>query len=175
MDMELIRLIADHLKDDALGVNAQLESLDLDDDDDYRPQEVGIFDETRDRCAREKDTPNTVPALYVHLEGIYGMKGDTIASNVARDSEAGGIPIGLRWIDRDADTVRGFQGRSYGVRAVLKSLERLATLQGETSQRNNVELISIQSITVGPWREKIGNFEASTAILVVCQARDNKP
>lgn len=175
MDLEILRLLADHAKDDTLGVKAKLDGLTLDEETDEKPETVFIADETRDRCALLLEEPPEIPALYFRLEGLYGLKGDTLASSLVRDTEGAGIPIGIRWIDQQGDQLKARQARSYGIRALLQSLEELAVLQGQTSERNGIEVISMQSITVGPWNEKIGNYVSTAAVLVTFQVRENTP
>jgi len=175
MDLEILRLLADHCADDTLGVAAKLNAMTLDDVADEKPDAVFIADETRDRCALLLEEPPSIPALYFRLEGLYGMKGEALASSVLRDTEEAGIPIGIRWIDQQGDQLKARQARSYGIRALLQSLEELAVLQGTASQRNGVDLVSMQAITVGPWAEKIGNYTSTAAVLVTFQARENNP
>lgn len=176
--IELVRMVADHLKDPDLGVEAMLATLTKDRDSDVIPLVVPfIGNEADDLCVADEQDPPATPALYI-TEGFapLALEGE-VHTNDHRDSLPGsGLSVVIGFVEANANTIQSVQARTYILRAVLKSLRRMLDNAGAAGVfRNDQELVSCDRITVGRMSMTLQQARIAAAMECLFVTRDNNP
>ncbi len=176
MILETTRILADWLGRQNLervgGFNDKLLSLPLDVGD-KRPRTITeISDITRDEQVATRRDPYSLPAIYVIPDGDFEMEGEVSTNN----REASEVPVAIRYLTDDYESYQAWQATMYSLRAIVKSLKVLAedTNQGDRT-RNNVCILSFNSIDQLLVTETVGNSRVTGAVVVSCYVRDASP
>jgi hypothetical protein len=171
MQLEVLRLVTDRLRDPVLGVNAKLEAIPRDLPSDYDPPAVAfIGDETRDEVVAEFKEPPALPAIYVMEDGPVAVQGETPDGRHADTLEGAGVAVAIRYLDRNANTVELVQARNYVLRAIVRSVRSLLGEDGVT--RNGIQMIAAERFDYGKWRESVGEAAVRAAVTVLFMVRD---
>lgn len=142
MRLETVRIVADWLHDDGLGVAAKLATLPLDAGD-VRPITIpptSILDETRHLAAAWRRFEGVaLPALMVTGVEVRHLDPEIVQINAYADAE---VTIQVRYAERSV-TAATMQHGDYVIRAVIASLRELhMNAQADARTRNSVQLVS---------------------------------
>lgn len=122
MELEVIRMCAAAAADNAIGVNAMIDTLTLDGQD-TRPGHVHVYNSVDDGFVARRAVPEqggniTFPALAV-------MVYDPITfSEVRTTVRDGRFPVAFAYLQRDSDSAKGNRSALYTNRAILRFLSR---------------------------------------------------
>ena len=170
--------MTDWFKGEAGGIatklNAMTPETTLDSAEDYRPLEVGfIGNESEDEEVSLSYEPPGYPAIYVTEDGPMGMSGE-VPTNFRDTLPGEGLPVAIRIIQHDFDTVAAVQARGYLLRAIMQSLEDWLSNANEASRtRSGLQVMWADNFRMGPWDEGIGGAaKVTAAIVVTLQLRD---
>lgn len=177
MQFVAIRLMTDWFKGTTGGLETKLEAMVpatvLDKDGDFRPLKIGfIGNDSEDEAVAQFYEPPAYPAIYVNEDGPMGMTGEV--TTTFRDTLPGeGLPVAIRIIQRDFDTVAAVQARGYILRAIMQSLEDWLSNVNEASRsRSGVQVMWADTFRMGPWEEDVGGAKVTAVIVVTLQLRD---
>ena len=176
MHLEVIRAVADWLADGTYGVNAKIDTLDLDGSDVAPTDVADILDETRDGIAALRNLPDdtTVPVLCVF------MPSDAQFSAVNQGKQdADTFPVWIAYLDRDTAAADAIRDASYVLRAVRKSLNEFhkGTAGAIAARlRNGIEIRNgnIRMSLIRPSTE-LGATAIVMAVQVLYAVRDTDP
>lgn len=179
MQATVLRLLTEWLKGSTGGVLTKLKAMTsatvLDKDGDARPLSVGfIGNESEDEEVAQGYDPPSLPAIYVTEDGPMAMAGEV--TTTYRDTLPGqGMPVAIRVVQEDFDTVAAVQARGYLLRAIMQSLEDWLANGNEASRtRSGVQVMWADTFTMGPWEEELGSARVTAAIVVNLQLRDTE-
>lgn len=153
MIVEVLRIVADALDDDEIGVNVELGTLPYDDEDDSdRPPAIeAVLDPTRDEYAAAGEIGPTWPVLVVTQDGPVEVEPERGAK--LRDHT---VPVAIRYATGDANLARATRHGLYTLRALLRSLETLSDNEHvDRRKRNKVTLRKFTRVTWGQLFEKV--------------------
>lgn len=169
MIIETVRFVADLLDDETNGVNAKIEAIGLDGTD-TRPGDIAAVLNEFDSPAiarRQIGADVTTPVLAVFTPRDTDLTGwVTTGVMDARD-----VMVAIVVVDKDADSEVANLNSAYYVRAIMQSINSVAT--GDTTRtRNNVQILAHRNVTlIQPWIE-VGNAWMSRGVLVGFQSRE---
>jgi hypothetical protein len=171
MLLETIRMVADALANNTIGVNAQLATLTVDAGDALPASIVTVADETRNGQVAVGRYPTTLPCLTVTLNGQVELDGEVVSSY--RDAE---VSILIRFVTQDADTAQGNTNAYYTLRAVVKALREFNRNTNESLRsRNGIHVLECKSLTHVQLFENIDDAYVTGGIEVTFHVRDTTP
>jgi len=170
---DAVKIISNALSNVTIGVNAMIDTLDLPAGISAPPDVVDIVDEVTNIEVAEKLQPQNTPAIYVVLDDpiIMGSMEQNGAKQMITD-----LPIAIRYITRNVDTVSLRQQTMLTLRAIVKSLVRLDQHAYESLRElNQINLIGMTNLATMEIREGIGDAMAVGAVIVTYQAENLDP
>ena len=178
MQFIALRLMTDWFKGSTGGLDVKLAAMVpetvRDKDGDFIPTSVGfIGNDSEDECVAQFYEPPSYPAIYITEDGSMGMQGE-VTTNF-RDTLLGeGLPVAVRIIQQEFDTVAAIQARGYLLRAIMQSLEDWLSNANEASRiRSGVQVMWADHLRMGPWEEEVGEeAKVTSALVVTLQLRD---
>lgn len=171
MLLEVIRMVADALADNTIGVNAQLVTLTVDAGDTIPTSITTIADETRNGHVAVGRYPTTLPCLTVTLNGQVNLDGEVISDY--RDAE---VSIMIRYVSQDVDTPQGNSNAYYTLRAVVRALREFNRNTNESLRsRNGIHVLECKSLTHVQLFENIDDAYVTGGIEVTFHVRDTTP
>lgn len=172
MILEMERMITDWLDDATYGVNAQIDTLDLDAGDSDPPDIKIIEDITRSARVALRQDPSNYPAIYVMADGGFEMEGEVMTNAGPRRSL--NLPVAIRYLVQKADLDKGHRDTRYTLRAIVKSLKALTEADQTTRTRNSICLERIESVTHELVFEEVGESVVTGAVVVTLFVRDGQ-
>lgn len=181
MHLELVRIVADWLRDPTEGVNALLPGIPREPDDPMAPTAVAIEDETTqlDPATRRQHQeladpaePWPVPVLSVLSSSGATSDDDQPTAGVVVDAHA---TILICYFTAEPDAARAVRYSSYTLRATMQSLRRLLNAPQARRERNGVALwygTGLQMVAVEAQRNDI---IATSALMARYAVRDMQP
>lgn len=182
MQLEIVRIVADWLRDPVNGVNALLPGIPLVADDAATPPPpVLIEDETRqpDPATRrvnqdeaDQEAPYDKPILSVLVSDPGQSDDDQPSSGADRDARA---TLLVWYLTPEKDEATAMRHASYTLRAALQSLRRLHQVDPANRTLNHVTLwycTGIQTVRVKAERE---DSIATSGLMARYVIRDTQP
>lgn len=170
MILEGIRITADALADDVIGVNARIDKLKQDDGDPKPPDVLKVWDTTRHPQAVTGQV-GPEPCLIVSQERPVVVDGER--GTIYRDADD--LAIAIRYATGKADVAVAMRDGLYTLRAILESIEELAKNENVAKRtRNSVCLDVIQRLVYGQLLEEMTDGRVTAAVIVGWHARDIK-
>jgi len=170
MILESVRIVADALKHEEYGVNAQIDTITRDGTDPAPPHVKLFGDITRDKWVATLQDPAVVPAIMVAPSGPASLSGEVLADAI-RDSES--VAIDVLYIGRDISPEQAITAMYMTFRAVLRTLKELmGNSRADDRTRNGVCVIAAQDVTWGLAELPIGSYGSTGALVLTLSARD---
>jgi hypothetical protein len=154
MIIETVRYAADVLDDVTVGVNAKIAAIGLDGTD-SRPSNVAAvlneFDSPK-IARRQIDAGSTTPLIAIFQPREVELDGWVTTEVLdARD-----VPVAMVVVQKDADSEEANLAAAYYVRAMMQSINSVATGDSRRT-RNNVQILNHRNtVFITPWIE-VGN------------------
>lgn len=184
MRLEVVRMVADWLRDPTNGVNAQIPGVPRDEGDEQPPEmpvvesedgeSPAIYDATRHEwVARRQDPPN-LPCLYITTEGPVDLHGEELTNNY-RDTESPMV-VAVRYLVAETDLHKGIAAGEYTLRAALRSIKALMAQENDSARtRNLVCVYALDRASYHPVTEAVGNSRVAGALTLEFSVRDAAP
>ena len=173
MYYEASKIISAALKDATIGVNAMITSLSLPAGVSRPPAVADIVDEGTDIEVANMLGPQNTPALYVMLDDMIQMAPED--PNQVKQQIID-LPIAIRYMTRNVDSVTLRQEAMLTLRAVIKTLIRLDRNENaDKRDLNGIFLIAMTNLTALDIRESVGDAMAVGAVVVTYQAENTDP
>lgn len=154
MKLEILRMIADELRDPTHGVNALLPTVPRDAADPQPPLLKNVYDETRTGWLARGELPEELRVVAENPFLVVTMLGDLDVGGRSRPSEhAGGLVratfrVTVQYVTHEALTELGEQDGLYTGRAVRSVLQTLfGPSRAAARARNGVQMEVLQNIT----------------------------
>ncbi len=166
-------MIANALKHSVIGVNAMIESLNLESGVQGPPMVRDIVNETEHPEVANRLDPQNTPALYVMVDAPLLMDG---GDPMQLKQNIQDLPVSIRYVTREVDSVRVRVEAMYTIRAVVKTLTRLNRNEYlALRQRNQITLEAIKDIAVLEIQEDVGDAVSVIGLVVNWTACNRDP
>lgn len=184
MRLEVVRMVADWLRDPTNGVNAQIPNVPLDEGDEMPPlipvvesedgEAPAIYDATRHEwVARRQDPPN-LPCLYITTEGPVDLNGEEMTGTY-NDTETGMV-VAVRYLVAEADLQKGIAAGEYTLRAVKRAMKVFMAQEHDADRtRNFICIYALDRVSYHPVVEGVGQSRVAGALTLEFNVRDAAP
>ena len=173
MYLEAPLIISDALKDDLIGVNAMIATLNLDAGGSGPVMVQDIVNEAENVEVAAKLEPQNYPAIYVMLDDPILI--DPVEPTGLRQKITD-LPIAIRYIMIDTDPVALRRQTMYTLRAIAKTLVRLEKNENLAKRtRNEICLIAMTNLAMFELRETLGDATVVGAVVVTYEATNTDP
>lgn len=159
MIVEVTRLFDRWLKHSTYGVSAMLDAVPRktpEDDEDPRPDDPWICNDTEDVSVAEKIDPVHVPALV-----LFAMTGSIDAQNTNRRMGQRNVVVNVAYVTRETPKLKAVRDSAYVLRAVMDSLDAYNGYRDSQDYRelNGVRVLAIERISEERVAASIGESE----------------
>lgn len=173
MYLEAALIISDALKDELIGVNAMLATLDLDMGDRGPVMVRDIANEAENIEVAAKLEPQNYPAIYVMIDDPILI--DPVEPTGVKQKITD-LPVAIRFLIAEDDPVQARRQTMYTLRAIAKTLVRLEKNENLAKRtRNKICLVAMTNLAMFEIRETVGQGTVVGAIVVTYEAVNTDP